>query len=82
MTEFEKQVEEILQPTGLSQFEIDLAVAAVVGRHKAALRGELEWIRDVCMVRDTQAAMDVYIISRRDFKARIARLNSQEQDNE
>jgi len=24
MTEFEKQVEEILQPTGLSQFEIDL----------------------------------------------------------
>ena len=50
--------------------------------HPAALRGELEWIRDVCMVRDTQAGMDVYIISRRDFKARIARLNSQKQDNE
>ena len=57
-------------------------IAKIEAAHTAALRGELEWIRDVCMVRDTQAAMDVYIISRRDFKARIARLNSQEQDNE
>ena len=35
-----------------------MTVAAVVGRHKAALSGELEWIRDVCMVRDTQAGME------------------------
>ena len=39
MTEFEKQVEEILQPTGLSQFEIDLDCSRRCGPPQSSTKG-------------------------------------------